>query len=153
MDALGPEWALDRLAIQALAYRYASGVDRRDRQGFLSAFSPGAILRVYQPGPEGDQPVIFTGHEELGRIPDLMTRYVRTFHFVGNHLCNVRGDKATGEVYCLARHLTSGADGDTDYVMLIRYQDVYGREPGGPWLIDDRSVLVDWSELHSGILR
>jgi hypothetical protein len=146
-------WAADYLAIQALAFRYASGVDRRDRQGFLSVFSPEARLRVYRSGTNGDELVsTFTGHEELGRIPDLIARYTRTFHFVGNHLCDIQGDEATGEVYCTARHLTPGTHGNTDYVMLIRYQDVYRRRAGGRWLISDRSLFVDWSEVHAGLL-
>jgi hypothetical protein len=37
--------------------------------------------------------------------------------------------------------------------MLIRYLDRYRREPDGPWLIDDRLVQVDWSELHTVVER
>ncbi len=153
MDGGDVRWAVDVTAIRALAYQYASGVDRRDREGFLSAFRAAATLRVHRSGPDGDELVsTFTGHDELARVPELITRYARTFHFVGNHLCDINGDVATGEVYCTARHLTLDAQGDTDYVMLIRYRDVYRRDPGGPWLIDDRGVFVDWSEVHTGIV-
>jgi hypothetical protein len=37
--------------------------------------------------------------------------------------------------------------------MLIRYLDRYRREPAGPWLIDDRLLRVDWSELHTVVER
>lgn len=153
MDGADTRWIADSLAIQALPFRYASGVDRRDRQVFLGAFSAEATLRVYRSGTEGDELVSsFAGHEELGQIPALITRYTRTFHFVGNHLYDIQGDEATGEVYCTARHLTPGIHGNTDYVMLIRYLDIYRRDPEGRWLIGDRGVVVDWSEMHAGIL-
>ena len=114
MDGADTRWIADCLAIQALPLRYASGVDRRDRQVFLSAFSAEATLRAFCSGTEGDEIVsTFTGHQELGRIPALITRYTRTFHLVGNHLYDIQGDEATGEVYCSAHHLTSGPNGDT----------------------------------------
>jgi hypothetical protein len=153
VGGVDPQWATDQLAIRALAFRYASGVDRRDRQIFLSAFRPTATLRVHRSGPNGEDLVsTYSGHQEIARIPELITRYARTFHFVGNHLCDVTGDEATGEVYCTARHLTLDPQGNTDLVMFIRYQDVYRRDPGGPWLIDGRDVFVDWSEVNSGIV-
>jgi SnoaL-like domain len=158
MESIDAQWAVDQLNIRAIAYRYASSVDRRDPEGFLSVFRSDARLRVHRSGPDGDEVVsTFTGHDELARIPGLITRYSKTFHFVGNHLCDISGDQATGEVYCTARHLTpgtdGGTDGGTDYVMLIRYQDVYRREPGGPWLIHERDLFVDWSEDHAGVVR
>ena len=79
----------------------------------------------------------------------MLTRYDRTFHFVGNHRYWRNGDTASGEVYCLAHHLSTDTDGATDFVMLIRYLDRYRREPAGPWLIEDRLLRVDWSELHT----
>jgi hypothetical protein len=146
--------APDRLQIQDLAFRYASGVDRRDPALFVSAFSPAGTLRVPRPGPDGEEVVSTrTGHEELGRVPGMLDRYDRTFHFVGNHRCDIQGDAATGEVYCTARHLTRSEAGDTDFVMLIRYLDRYRRDPEGRWLIEDRLVRVDWSELHTVVER
>jgi len=140
----------DRLAIQDLAYRYAAGVDRRDKALFLSAFHPDATLTIVRNDPDGaDQVVVRRGHGELGTIPELITRYDKTFHFVGNHHCVVSGDEATGEVYCTAHHLTSEPRGGTDHVMLIRYQDTYRRGSDGQWLIGSRRLVVDWTERHA----
>jgi hypothetical protein len=54
-------------------------------------------------------------------------------------------------VYCTARHLSPGIHGGLDFVMLIRYQDRYRRDPGQKWLIADRLVQVDWTELHAAL--
>jgi ketosteroid isomerase-like protein len=141
--------AADRLAIHDLAYRYAAGVDRRDKDLFLSAFHPDATLTIVRNDPDGaDQVVVRRGHGELSTIPELITRYDKTFHFVGNHHCVVSGDEATGEVYCTAHHLTSEPRGGTDHVMLIRYQDTYRRGSDGQWLIGSRRLVVDWTERH-----
>jgi hypothetical protein len=142
----------DIQAIGALAARYAAGVDRRDRDLFLSAFHAEATLRVFRPGPDGEEVISTrTGHEEIGVVPSVISRYEKTFHFIGNHLVHVTGDEAEGEVYCTARHLSPGIHGGLDFVMLIRYQDRYRRDPGQKWLIADRLVQVDWTELHAAL--
>jgi ketosteroid isomerase-like protein len=140
----------DLLAIHDLAYRYAAGVDRRDRQLFLSAFRPDATLTVRRPGPDGEvRDSVRTGHDQLGTVTEVIARYAKTFHFVGNHRVEVAGDTATGEVYCTAHHLDPGPHGGTDYTMLIRYLDTYRRDPGGPWLIASRRLEVDWTEVQA----
>jgi ketosteroid isomerase-like protein len=140
----------DRSAIRDLAYRYAAGVDRRDQSLFLSAFHPDATLTVVRKDPDGVEKVfVRTGHHELRAIPELITRYDKTFHFVGNHHCVLDGDEATGEVYCMAHHLESAPQGGTDHLMLIRYQDTYRRGPDGQWLIVSRRLVVDWTEEHA----
>jgi ketosteroid isomerase-like protein len=142
----------DASALAALAYRYASAVDRRDREMLLSVFHPDAILRVIRRGTDGEERISTrTGHREVGEITELISRYDRTFHFVGNHRYEVSGDQATGEVYCMARHLALDDRGSTDVVMFIRYHDLYRRGADGSWLVAERDVQVDWSEEHVGV--
>jgi hypothetical protein len=138
-----------RLAIQDLAYRYAAGVDRRDEDLLLSAFHPDATLTIVRSGPDGKENLrVLTGHDELRAITRLIARYAKTFHFVGNHRCDIHGEVAHGEVYCTAHHFDAGLEGETDYVMLIRYQDVYRRDSAGQWLIASRRLVVDRTETH-----
>jgi SnoaL-like domain len=135
-----------QLALRTLAERYARGVDRRDRELFVSAFHPDARIMVFNPS-ESEQPRVMTGLEEIGRVTTLIQRYDRTYHFLGNSFYDVEGDTATGEVYCQANHLTPGSQGGLDYVMMIRYSDRY-RLADGAWKIDERKVLIDWTELR-----
>ena len=84
----------------------------------------------------------------LAKIPELIRVYAKTFHFVGNSAYDIADGRATGEVYCLAHHLTPDRHGGTNYVMYIRYQDRYHPGPDGVWKIADRRVLIDWTEVR-----
>jgi hypothetical protein len=78
----------------------------------------------------------------------MLRRYDATFHMLGQSTydVDVEHDSATGEVYCMAHHMTRTADGGTDFVMFIRYNDDYVRSADGAWRIGLRRVLVDWTE-------
>ena len=106
----------DRLALRALADQYAWAVDRRDRDGFLGVFHPDGVLVLL----DHADPTVVTatrrGHAELADITERIARYDKTFHFVGNARYEIDGDRATGEVYCLAHHLTPDRHGGTDLV-------------------------------------
>jgi hypothetical protein len=138
--------AADAVELRALAESYAHGADRGDKEAFLSAFHPNGRLIVFTNTDDAEPRSVRQGHEALSAIPEMLRRYDKTFHFVGNHRYAVDGDSATGEVYCMAHHLTTEADGATDFVMLIRYLDTYRRDPGGAWLIAEREVRPDWTE-------
>jgi len=127
-----------------LSVGYARAVDRRDAEGFLAVFAPGAVLSVHNPA-DGAPGAVYRGHDDLARIPARMSRYEATFHFLGQADYGSDGDGPTGEIYCMAHHRTGGPDDAADYVMLIRYQDHYGRD-NGEWRIAERRVLVDWTE-------
>jgi hypothetical protein len=140
----------DLIAIQQLSLRYASAVDRRDSDAFVAVFHPDAELTVY--GPDADTPN-FTrhGHGDLGEIPRLIRRYPKTFHFIGNQLIDITGDEATGEVYCMARHLTPDAHGGTDFVMFIRYIDRYRRGEDQVWRMSERQVRIHWTDVQAAM--
>jgi ketosteroid isomerase-like protein len=140
----------DVVALRRLVDRYASAVDRRDAVEFVDLFYPDAVLQVFY-GHDAAAPTTESrGHEALARIPTrLGDRYIQTFHFVGNFLCEIRGEEATGEAYCLAHHVNSSPHGGTDYVMAIRYQDVYRRGADGEWRFTHRRVLVCWTEFRT----
>ena len=143
------ERTADHLALRDVALTYATACDRRDPDLFVSAFLPDARLRVYRPSyapaPEGDH----NGHDALRKIPAMLGVYTRTYHFVGNASYDIGDDVATGEVYCMAHHLTAARHGGTNFVIYIRYQDVYRRDPAGAWKIADRRVLIDWTDTRT----
>jgi hypothetical protein len=148
-----PDRTADELALRRLAALYAQGADRRDPETYAGVFLPDARLRVYRL-PDVDTPVTdLTGYDALYRVPESLTkRYTRTFHFVGQSSYEIGDDEATGEVYCLAHHLTPDRNGGTSYVMHMRYLDTYRRDGGGSWKFADRTAYVDWTETRSADL-
>jgi SnoaL-like domain len=145
-----PDRTADELALRRLAALYAAGADRDGPDTFAGVFLPGARLRVYHL-PDVETPVTdIAGHEQLANVPGILRkRYARTFHVLGQCLYDIGDDDATGEVHCLAHHLTADRHGGTSYVMHMRYQDVYGRDDGGDWKIAERVAFVDWTETRA----
>jgi plasmid stabilization system protein ParE len=85
-------------------------------------------------------------HSEIGRVVELIARYPATFHLLGQGRYEVHGDRASGEVYCVANDYVPSDQGARNYVMYIRYEDEYRRDRGGPWKIEHRDVHPDWIE-------
>lgn len=140
---------VDQLALRELSYRYARAVDQRDVGSFAELFTDDAELSVHRTLDADAPSRVVRGREELSEIPQLVARYRRTYHFVGNTLHEIGDDSATGEVYCVAHHLIDDAEAVSAHVMLIRYLDDYRRCADGCWRISARRVFVDWTEVHA----
>ena len=70
-------------------------------------------------------------------------------HFVGQStILTLTADRATGEAYTLAHHLT--IDGGKRRLMIaaLRYSDQFVKI-GGVWLFAERPLYVDWLEEHA----
>lgn len=135
----------DVIELNQLAYRYAAAVDACDVDAFLDVFHPDARLRSYH--PDAQEPFAdLTGHEQLASIPNTMRgMYRRTAHMMTNHLVEIDGDAASGEVLCTARHLTNDTQAPNSLNVIIRYVDRYERREGS-WKIADRRIRFLWSE-------
>ena len=75
-----------------------------------------------------------------------LNKYSATTHFVGQStILNLSGDRASGEAYCLAHHVT--VDGETRRLMIasLRYLDTFVKSDGA-WLFAERRLYVDWTE-------
>jgi len=135
-------------ALHAAGARYTIGLDTRDVDLFLTAFTATARMSVEA---EPDGPVassVRNGHAELAHLPIGLKRFARTHHMLGQHHFWLGADGPQGSVYCTARHLTRGPDRSTDLAMFIRYLDRYALAGDGRWLIASRRVVIDWTELH-----
>ena len=138
-----------RFELRSLAERYARGVDRRDDvDGFVALFLPDAVISIHDPS-ESTEPREIRGAERLARIPESITRYPKTFHLLGQSTYDIGDGEATGEVYCIAHHLTPDQHGGTDHVMFIRYEDTYRPDAAGAWKFAHRRLRVDWTETRA----
>jgi hypothetical protein len=138
----------DIVALNQLGYRYAAAVDACDVARLQAVFHPDGRLRSYQPG--ADVPFAdLTGHAQFAAVPNAMRgMYRATAHMMMNHLVEFDDDGASGEVLCIARHLTLDEADPVSINVIIRYHDRYVRHGGG-WLILDRQIRFQWSERHA----
>src|SRR6266852_5107913 len=75
-----------------------------------------------------------------------LNRYAATMHFVGQStILSLSGDRATGEAYTLAHHLTVDAGKRRLMIAALRYADTFVKLDGA-WLFAERLLYVDWLE-------
>ena len=137
-----------RQELRGLAERYAQGVDRRDVETFVALFHDDAVITIHDPS-ESTEPRELRGIDRLAKVPEAIKRYAKTFHLLGQSTYDIGDGEATGEVYCIAHHLTPDAHGGTNYVMYIRYEDTYRPGADGVWKFASRRLRIDWTETRA----
>ncbi len=144
--SISPEEAADRLAIRELVEAYAHCADRRDAKGQMSLFTADAHFVVYMNAKDSTPSQELRSCEDLAPVFAELNKYDATTHFVGQStIFTLTGDRATGEAYCLAHHVT--VDGGKRRLMLasLRYLDTFVKMDGA-WLFAERRLYVDWME-------
>jgi SnoaL-like domain len=138
--------AADRLAIRELVEAYAHCADRRDAKGQTSLFTPDTHFVVYMNAKDPTPSQELHSREALAPVFADLNKYDATTHFVGQStIFTLTSDRATGEAYCLAHHIT--VDGGRRRLMLasLRYLDTFVKWDGA-WLFSERLLYVDWLE-------
>jgi hypothetical protein len=141
-----PSEAADRLAIRELVEAYAHCADRRDAKGQMSLFSADTHFVVYMDAKDPTPSQELHSRVELAPVFADLNKYDATTHFLGQStIFTLAADRATGEAYCLAHHVT--VDGGKRGLMVasLRYLDTY-LKIGGAWLFAERLLYVDWLE-------
>jgi hypothetical protein len=142
--SISPQEAADRLAIRELVEAYAHCADRRDAQGQMSLFTADTHFVVYMNAKDPTPSQELHSREALAPVFADLNRYNTTTHFVGQStIFTLTNDRATGEAYCLAHHVT--VDGEKRRLMLasLRYYDTFVKLDGA-WLFAERLLYVDW---------
>lgn len=139
MDAdqlTGLEGLLARQDITDCLTRFCRGLDRFDRDLFLSAFHPDAEIAA------GD---FVGGAADLYEWAHSMHQHgqLATQHNMLNNTCDVEGDTAHSETYYLfaARNLD-----ESNWIAGGRYFDKLERR-AGRWRITVRTNVIEWSGL------
>jgi hypothetical protein len=145
-SAISPPEAADRLAIRELVEAYAYCADRRDAAGQMALFTPDTHFVVYMDAKNPTPSQEFHSREALAPVFADLNKYQATMHFVGQStILSLADNRATGQAYCLAHHLT--VDGDKRRLMIaaLRYIDTFAKVDGA-WLFAERLLYVDWIE-------
>ena len=143
---VSPAEAADRLAIRELVETYAHCADRRDANGQMSLFTEDTHFVVYMNAKAPTPSMELHSREALAPVFADLNKYDTTTHFVGQStIFTLSADRATGETYCLAHHVT--VDDGKRRLMLasLRYLDTFAKMDGA-WLFAERRLYVDWLE-------
>jgi SnoaL-like domain len=144
--SISPEEAADRLAIRELVEAYAHCADRRDAKGQMSLFTAETHFVVYMEAKNPKPSQELHSREALAPVFADLNKYDATTHFVGQStILTLTGDRATGEAYCLAHHITVNGDKRGLMVASLRYNDTFVKMDGA-WLFAERLLYVDWLE-------
>jgi ketosteroid isomerase-like protein len=141
---LSPTEAADRLAIRELVEAYAHCADRRDAKGQMSLFTTDTHFVVYMSAKDPTPSQELRTREALAPVFADLNKYDATTHFIGQStILTLTNERATGEAYCLAHHVT--VDGDKRRLMVasLRYLDTFVKIDGA-WLFSERRLYVDW---------
>jgi len=142
--AISLEEAADRLMIRELVDAYARCADRRDAKGQMALFTQDTRFLVFYDPTSGQPSQDLRGRGSLAPVFDDLNQYAATMHFNGQSTVALDGDRATGESYCLAHHLSAAEDGTrTLMVASIRYLDQFVKQDGR-WLFAERRLMVNW---------
>ena len=139
----------DRLAIRELIEAYAHCADRRDAKGQMALFTADTHFVVYMNAKDPKPSQELHSREALAPVVAELNQYQATTHFVGQStVFTLTGDRATGEAYCLAHHVT--VHGGKRRLMLasLRYYDTFVKMDGA-WLFAERLLYVDWVDARA----
>jgi hypothetical protein len=138
--------AADRLAVRELVEAYAHCADRRDAKGQMALFTESTHFVVYMNAKDQTPSIELHAREALAPVFADLNKYAATTHFVGQStIFTLSADRATGEAYCLAHHVT--VDGQKRRLMVasLRYLDTVVKM-NSTWLFAERLLYVDWME-------
>jgi hypothetical protein len=128
--------------IRDIMLRYARGVNRLDGELVKACFHPDAT----------EKHGAFQGSAQefaAGLSENLHKGFQFTFHFLGNSLIEIEGNRAAHESYFVGWHRLYPDEKGDEYDVLFggRYLAVNESRDGGPWLIAKRTVVNDWSRI------
>lgn len=145
-QSISPEEAADRLAIRELVEAYAHCADRRDAKGQMSLFTEDTHFVVYMDAKDPTPSQELHSRAALAPVFADLNKYAATQHLVAQStILTLAGDRATGEAYTLAHHLTVAGTRRTLMIAALRYDDTFVKKDGA-WLFAERKLFVDWIE-------
>jgi len=112
----------------------------------MSLFTDDTHFVVYMNAKDSKPSMELHSREALAPVFADLNKYDATTHFLGQStILTLAGDRASGEAYCLAHHVT--VDGGKRHLMIasLRYLDTFVKSDG-VWLFAERLLYVDWIE-------
>jgi hypothetical protein len=110
----------------------------------MSLFTANTHFVVYMKAKDPTPSQELHSREALAPVFAALNQYDATTHFVGQStILSLSDDRATGDAYCLAHHVTVDAGKRRLMVASLRYLDTFVKTDG-TWLFSERLLYVDW---------
>ena len=112
----------------------------------MALFTKDTHFVVYMDAKDPKPSMELSSRDALAPVFDDLNKYAATMHFVGQStILTLSADRATGEAYTLAHHLTVDGSKRRLMVATLRYDDTFVKTDG-EWLFAERKLFVDWIE-------
>lgn len=148
---LADHLAGDKLAVAEALYRFAAGIDLRDRALLASAFAENAISDFRPAAAKaGFEYPVLQGRDVIVDALASSLSQVDTTHSISNPRVEIDGDAATVDMLVEAQHV-SREDASSHYLMKNRYDVVLSRK-GDAWEIERVTVDNVWRTGNPGVL-
>jgi ketosteroid isomerase-like protein len=99
----------DEEALRDLSLAYAAAADARDGEALVALFADDGVLMVPRYPVDLRPLVARAAPDGIRQVAEMLCRYDRTFHLVSDARYVVEGERASGEVRCVAHHVTAAA--------------------------------------------
>jgi SnoaL-like protein len=134
----------DRLAVADLVHLYAAAVDDRRFGDVIELFTETAELRLPDPPHALDPVIVKQGKAGVDEAMAALQAVERTEHAIVGEVYadGPEPGYALGRITCIAHHWTRTAEGVTDVVWHLRYDDEYLWIPAG-WRIHGRRLTIN----------
>jgi hypothetical protein len=112
----------------------------------MSLFTEDTHFVVYMNAKDEAPSMELHSREALAPVFADLNKYDATTHFLGQStIFTLSADRATGETYCLAHHVTVEGGKRRSMLASLRYLDSFVKMDG-TWLFAERLLHVDWLE-------
>jgi hypothetical protein len=138
--------AADRLAIRELIEAYAHCADRRDAKGQMALFTVDTPFLVYMDAKDPKPSQELHSREALAPVFAELNQYQATTHFLGQSmLFTLTAERASGEAYCLAHHVTVNGAKRSLMLASLRYYDTFVKMTAHGCLRSACSTWIGWT--------
>jgi hypothetical protein len=112
----------------------------------MALFTSDTHFVVYMDAKDAKPSQELHSRDALAPVFADLNKYAATMHFVGQStILTLTGNRATGEAYTLAHHLTIDGGKRNLMIAALRYSDQFVKIDGA-WLFAERLLYVDWIE-------
>ncbi len=133
----------DKIELRELVDTFSVMADKKEARKQTELFTEDATVETYINGALVTK---LHGRKEIGdTFENFLKNFNVVYHFNGQHLVSIQGDRATGTLYCMTYLFGKENGKRVKTTFGIRYNDEYVREKG-KWLISKRTSFFEWQE-------